>query len=52
VSPRASHLAEGGVNLRSTLVDCHPGLKRLQCLMCFRVLPVQPYDIMGFVLIE
>jgi hypothetical protein len=32
--------------------DCHPGLKRLLCLLCFRVLPVQPYDTMGSVLIE
>jgi hypothetical protein len=36
----------------STLVDSHPGLKRLICLLCFRVLLVQPYDIMGSVLIE
>jgi hypothetical protein len=33
-------------------VDCHPGLKRLPCLLCFRVLPVQPYDNMGSVLID
>jgi hypothetical protein len=31
---------------------CHPGLKRLLCLLCFRVLLVQPYDTMCFVLIE
>jgi hypothetical protein len=36
----------------SSLEDGHPGLKRLICLPCFRVLPVQPYDIMGSVLIE
>jgi hypothetical protein len=30
-----------------TLVDDHPGIKRLPCLPCFRVLPVQPYDIMS-----
>jgi hypothetical protein len=35
----------------SSLEDGHSGLKRL-CLPCFRVLPVQPYDIMGSVLIE
>jgi hypothetical protein len=51
-SPRASRLVEDGVNLGSTLVDCHLGLKRLLCLLCFRVLPVQPYDTMGSVLIE
>jgi hypothetical protein len=33
-------------------VDGHPGTKRLICLPCFRELPVQPYDNMGFVLIE
>jgi hypothetical protein len=33
-----------------TLVDCHPGLKKLPCLLCFRVLPVQPYGTMGSVL--
>jgi hypothetical protein len=32
--------------------DCHSGLKRLLCLLCFRVLPMQPYDTMGSVLIE
>jgi hypothetical protein len=37
---------------RSTLVDGHPGIKRLLCLPCFRVLPMQPYDTMGSVLIE
>jgi hypothetical protein len=31
---------------------CHSGLKRLLCLPCFRVLSVQPYDIMCSVLIE
>jgi hypothetical protein len=31
---------------------CHSGLKRLLCLICFRVLPVEPYDTMGSVLIE
>jgi hypothetical protein len=31
---------------------CHSGLKRLLCLPCFRVLPVQPYETMGSVLIE
>jgi hypothetical protein len=36
----------------STLVECHSGLRRLLCLLCFRVLPVQPYDTMGSVLIE
>jgi hypothetical protein len=36
----------------STLVDGHPGLKRLISLLCFRVLPVQPYFIIGSVLIE
>jgi hypothetical protein len=55
--PRATHLAinpglvwwfsPGG-----TLVDGHPGTKRLICLPCLRVLPVQPYDNMGSVLIE
>jgi hypothetical protein len=50
VSPGASYLVEGGVNLRSTLADCHSGLKGLPCLPCFRVLPVQPYDNMGSVL--
>jgi hypothetical protein len=52
VSPRASRLVEGGVNLGSTLADCHSGLKRLPCLLCFRVLPMQPDDTMGSVLIE
>jgi hypothetical protein len=52
VSPGATHLAEGVVYPESTLADCHSGLKRLPCLLCFRVLPVQPYDTMGFVLIE
>jgi hypothetical protein len=33
-----------------SLVECHSGLKRLPCLLCFRVLPVQPYDTMGSVL--
>jgi hypothetical protein len=32
--------------------DCHPGLKGLICFPCFRVLPVQPYDTIGSVLIE
>jgi hypothetical protein len=32
--------------------DCHSGLKRLLCLLCFRVLLVQPYDTMGSILIE
>jgi hypothetical protein len=32
--------------------NCHPGLKRLLCLLCFSVLPVQPYDTMGSVSIE
>jgi hypothetical protein len=50
VSPGASSLVEGGVNLGSSLVDGHSGLKRLPCLMCFRVLPVQPYDNIGSVL--
>jgi hypothetical protein len=36
----------------STLVYCHPGTKRLPCLPCFSELPVEPYDIMGSVLIE
>jgi hypothetical protein len=36
----------------STLVDGHLGLKRLICLPCFRVLLVQPYDIIGSILIE
>jgi hypothetical protein len=52
VSPRASYLVEGGVNLRSSLEDCHSGLKRLPCLPCFRILPVQPYDNMGSVLTD
>jgi hypothetical protein len=43
---------EDGVNLRSTLVECHSGLKRLTCLPCLRVLPVQPYDNMGSVLTD
>jgi hypothetical protein len=53
--PRATHLAfnpglvwwfsPGG-----TLVDGHPGTKRLPCLPYFSELPVQPYDNMGFVL--
>jgi hypothetical protein len=38
--------------LSSTLVVCHSGLKGLICLPCLDVLPVQPYDIMGSVLIE
>jgi hypothetical protein len=50
VSLGASYLVEGGVNLRSTLADCHSALKRLPCLPCFRVLRVQPYDNMGSVL--
>jgi hypothetical protein len=55
--PRAIHMAinpglmwwllPGG-----TLVEGHLRIKRLPCLPCFRVLPVQPYDIMGSVLIE
>jgi hypothetical protein len=52
VSPRASYLVEGGVNLGSSLADCHSGLKRLPCLLCFRVLPMQPYDNMGSVLTD
>jgi hypothetical protein len=32
--------------------DCHPGLKRLIRLPCLDVLPVQPYENMGSVLIE
>jgi hypothetical protein len=52
VSSGATCLTEGVVYLRSILTDCHLGLKRLPCLMCFRVLPVQPYDTMGSVLIE
>jgi hypothetical protein len=50
VFPGASYLAEGGVNLKSSLADWHSGLKRLPCLLCFRVFPVQPYDNMGSVL--
>jgi hypothetical protein len=34
------------------LVDGHLGTNRLICLLCFRVLLVQPYDNMGSVLIE
>jgi hypothetical protein len=52
VSPGAVRLAEGVVDPRSTLADGHSGLKRLPCRLCFRVLPVQPYDTMGYVLIE
>jgi hypothetical protein len=52
MSPGASYLIEGGVYLRSTLVECHSGIKRLPCLPCFRVLPVQPYDNMGPVLTD
>jgi hypothetical protein len=37
---------------QDTTRDGHSGLKRLLCLPCFRVLPVQPYDTMGSVLIE
>jgi hypothetical protein len=33
-------------------VDGHPGTKILLRLPCFRVLSVQPYDIMGSILIE
>jgi hypothetical protein len=36
----------------STLVDGHLGLKRLICIPHFRVLLVQPYDLMGSDLIE
>jgi hypothetical protein len=55
--PRATHLAinPGHVWWLSpggALVDGHPGTKRLKCLPCFRVLPVQPYDTIGSVLIE
>jgi hypothetical protein len=55
--PRATHLAinQGLVWWLSpggALMDSHPGTKRLLCLSCFRVLPVQPYDIMGSALIE
>jgi hypothetical protein len=32
--------------------ECHSGLKRLLCLLCFRVLLVQSYDTMGSILIE
>jgi hypothetical protein len=46
--PRTMWLLSPG----STLVDGHSGLKRLICLPCFRVLPVQPYDTMGSVSIE
>jgi hypothetical protein len=35
-----------------TLVVCHQGTKRLQCLPCFSELPMQPYDNMGSILIE
>jgi hypothetical protein len=52
VPSRASCLLEDEVDPGSTLVDCHSGLKRLLCLLWFRVLPVQPYDTMGSVLIE
>jgi hypothetical protein len=38
------------VYLRRSLVDGHSGLKRFPCPLCFRVLPVQPYDTMGSVL--
>jgi hypothetical protein len=34
------------------LVECHSGLKRLLCSSMVRLLPVQPYDTMGSVLIE
>jgi hypothetical protein len=40
----------GGFHLGGTLVDGHPGTKRLPCLPCFSELPVQPYDNMGSVL--
>jgi hypothetical protein len=36
----------------SSLEDGHSGLKRLIYLLYFRVLPMQPYDIMGSILIE
>jgi hypothetical protein len=54
---RTTHMAinPGFVWLSSpggTLVDGHPGTKRLPCLPCFSELPVQPYDNMGSVLIE
>jgi hypothetical protein len=50
VAPRAARLTEGVVDPGSSLADCHSGLKRLPCLLCFRVLPVQPYDTMDSVL--
>jgi hypothetical protein len=55
--PRAIHLAVNPGLVwwllpRGTLVDGHPGTKRLLRLPCFRVLSVQPYDIMGSILIE
>jgi hypothetical protein len=52
VSPGASCLVEGGVNPGSSLVDGHSGLKRLPCLLCLKVLLVQPYDNMGSVLTD
>jgi hypothetical protein len=36
----------------STLVDGHLGLKKLICIPRFRLLLVQPYDLMGSDLIE
>jgi hypothetical protein len=47
-----AHMPHRGCVSRAFTRDCHPGLKRLLCLMCFRVLPLQPYDTMGSVLIE
>jgi hypothetical protein len=50
VAPRDTCLAVGVVDPGSSLVDGHSGLKRLPCLLWFRVLLVQPYDTMGSVL--
>jgi hypothetical protein len=46
------HMPRGGCVPGRSLADCHSGLKRLPCLLYFRVLLVQPYDTMGSVLIE
>jgi hypothetical protein len=47
-----AHASSRGCVLRVSLRNGHSGLKRLLCLLCFRVLPVQPYDTMGPILIE
>jgi hypothetical protein len=55
--PRATHLAVNPglvwwFSPGGTLVDGHPGTKRLPCLPCFSELPLQPYENMGSVLID